>query len=321
MNKKLWSLFLITLTLCLSGCFGGTKQAVEPNKMQVVASFYPMAEFARQVGGDKVQVTTLVADGVEPHDWEPTAQDLGRVAKARLFVYNGGGLEPWADKALVAVADSKVIGVETGHLLFGDKVAAGAATGAHQHVGVDPHVWVSPFLAEKQVEVIAQAFIAADPDNAASYKKNAQDYIVRLEMLNHKLQQVVKTATTKKFVTTHAAFGHLARNYGLVQIPIMGISPEAEPAPADLQRLVATIKDEQIKYVFFETLVSPKVAQTIATAAGIQTLVLDPVEGLSPDGRATNQDYISLMEQNIKNLALALGAAAQDNGENHGRNN
>jgi len=263
------------------------------DKILVVTSFYPMAEFVRQVGGERVQVQVLIADGTEPHDWEPTARDLGRIAKAKLFVYNGG-VEPWAPKAVEAIGAGKVNALE-------------AAQGLMELKGEpDPHVWLSPKLAAREVQAICEALSQADPPGASLYAQNAQGYQTRLKALDQKLRQTAAQAKRKEFVTTHAAFGHLAEDYGLKQLAIMGLSPEAEPAPADLTRLVRLIEKKQIKYVFFETLVSPKVAQAIAEAAKVQTLVLDPLEGLTEEERQAGDDYVSVMERNIANLAQAL---------------
>ena len=265
------------------------------DKVLVVASFYPVAEFVRQVGGERVQVQVLIADGTEPHDWEPTARDLGRVAKARLFVYNGG-VEPWAPKAIEAIGAGKVNALE-------------AAQGLMELKGEpDPHVWLSPKLAAREVQAICRALSQADPQGASSYEQNAMAYQAKLEALDQKLVQVAAQAKRKEFVTTHAAFGHLAEDYGLKQLAIMGLSPEAEPAPADLTRLVRLIEKKQIKYVFFETLVSPKVAQTLAAETKAKTLVLNPLEGLTKEERSAGADYLSVMEQNIKNLQLALNS-------------
>lgn len=262
----------------------------------MVASFYPMADFTRQVGGELVQVDTLIADGVEPHDWEPTAKDLTKLGAAKLFVYNGG-VEPWAQPALEAVKDKKVASVEAGKGLFDEGVTH-----------VDPHVWLSPRKAVLEVTAITNALVQADPQQATAYKKNSEAFQAKLMELDKRLTAVAATAPQKMFVTTHAAFGHLAADYGLEQVSIMGISPDAEPTPADLKRLIDTIREKQVKYVFFETLVSPRVAQTVAEAAGAETLVLDPLEGLSETGRKNGDDYLKIMARNIDNLEQALGA-------------
>ena len=259
--KKFLVVILGMVLLAAVGC--GSEQKQADGKLPVVASFYPMADFTRQIGGDLLQVDTLIADGVEPHDWEPTAKDLTKLGNARLF-------------------DEKA-------------------------THVDPHVWLSPRKAVLEVAAITAALVQADPEHAAVYKKNSEAYQEKLLQLDQRLTELAAKAPQKLFVTTHAAFGQLAEDYGLQQVAIMGISPDAEPTPADLKNLISTIKDNQVKYVFFETLVSPRIAQTVAEASGAETLVLDPLEGLSEAGRNNGDDYLKIMTRNIDNLELALG--------------
>lgn len=292
--QKILVVILSMVLLVAVGC--GKEPAAPAGKVVVAASFYPMAEFTRQIGGELVQVDTLIADGVEPHDWEPTARDLTKLGSAKLFVYNGG-VETWAEPALTAVREQKVRSVEAGRGLFDA-----------QATQVDPHVWLSPKKALLEVVAITNALVQADPQHAETYKRNSAAYQKQLQALDQRLTQVAAQAQQKTFVTTHAAFGHLASDYGLEQIAIMGISPDAEPTPADLQNLIKTIQAKNVKYVFFETLVSPRVAQTVAEAAGAKTLVLDPLEGLSAEGRQHGDDYLKIMARNIDNLELALGA-------------
>lgn len=290
--KKFFAAFLLILCFAVCGCGTGQDTSAD-GKMQVSASFYPMAEFARAVGGERASVYTMIGDGVEPHDWEPSARDLTRLAKAGVFVYNGG-VEQWAQPALAAVASDGVQAVEAGRTFM-------AANSKN-----DPHFWLSPRKAAVEVAAIRDAFVKADPVHAEDYQKSAAAYIEKINILDKKLAAVAQNAKIKTFITTHAAFGHLAADYGLTQEAIMGLSPQAEPSPATLNRLLGIMQAEGIKYVFFETLVSPRVAETIANAAGVQTLVLDPIEGMSDAGYRNGDDYLKIMERNIENLDIAL---------------
>jgi zinc transport system substrate-binding protein len=293
--RKLF-LLLVIFVLLVAGC--GSQPAgtgKQGGKLKVVASFYPMGEFARQVGGEHVTVTTLIPDGVEPHEWEPTAKDLSGIKDAGLFVYNGG-VEPWAPKAIDAIGADKVRALEAG--------AGHLELNGHP----DPHLWLSPKQAQIEVNAIRDGLIKADAAHKDAYTANAAAYNAKLHKLDQQLAALAKTAKRKEFVTTHAAFGHLAADYGLKQLSILGISPEAEPSPAQLTQLVNLVQEKNIKYVFFETLVSPKVAQTLAAETKAQTLVLNPLEGLTKEERAAGADYLSIMEQNIKNLQLALNS-------------
>ena len=285
-------IFLLIMAMnIVAGC--GGQQSVDKSKLQVAASFYPMAEFAQAVGGDRVQVTCLVPDGAEPHDWEPSPKDLTRLGRAQVFVYNGM-VEPWAEQALAALSEKKIVPVEAGSALL------------ERNGKQDPHVWVSPKKAIIEVERISEALCSVDAKNAAAYKANAKAYVEKLAALDKKLAQVAQKAPKRVFVTAHAAFGHLAADYGLRQLSVAGISAEAEPTPGDLQRLIATVKREKVRYVFFETLTDPKIAKLVAQETGAQTAVLDPLEGLDEEGRKQGLNYLKIMEQNIDNLQKAL---------------
>lgn len=289
--KKLF-LLLMLLALLTGGC---SDDRTDSGKLQVTASFYPMAEFARAIGGDKAQVTTLVPDGAEPHDWEPSPRDLTRIGRSQLFVYNGL-VEPWAEQALQAVAERQVLSVQAG-------------SGLYENNGrQDPHVWISPKKAAVEVERITEAFCMADAANAAYYRENSRKYLQQLQKLDGQMQEIATAAQKKVFITSHAAFGHLAGDYGLRQLAVSGLSPQAEPTPADLQRLAGIVRQEQVGYIFFETLSDPRIAQVLAKETGVRTAVLDPLEGLSEEGRKDKLDYIKIMQRNIDNLRIALDA-------------
>lgn len=288
MLKKL--LLLIFVTLLIVGC---SSSKSDSNKLKAAASFYPMAEFTRAVGGDLIDVETLVPDGVEPHDWEPTPRDLTRLGKSKIFVYNGH-VESWAEAALTALSERKITPVEAGQDLC--KING----------RLDPHVWVSPAKALLEVEKITNSLCNVDAQHAENYKKNSAAYNQQLQKLDEELKAISKTSPKKKFITAHAAFGHLAADYGLEQLSIAGISPEAEPTPKDLQRLISLVKKEKVKYIFMETLASPKLAELIAKETGAKILVLDPIEGLDENGRKEGLTYIKIMKNNIDNLRKAL---------------
>lgn len=286
---------IFILILCMNivaGC-GSDHAEMEQGKLQVTASFYPMAEFTKAVGGEYVQVTTLVPDGAEPHDWEPSPRDLTRLGRSHVFVYNGM-VEPWAEQALAALSERNILPVEAGNALF-------ARAGKQ-----DPHVWLSPKKAMIEVERIRDALCQADPQHAEAYRQNSAAYLAKLRQLDADLMTVAAKAPKKVFITAHAAFGHLADDYGLRQLSVAGLSPEAEPTPGDMQRLIAIIQKEHVRYVFFETLTDPKIARLLAQETGAETAVLDPLEGLDDEGRAAGLDYLSIMERNVHNLEKAL---------------
>lgn len=288
--KKLLLLLLLVAQV-LAGCSGPSSS--KDQKLQVMASFYPMADFARNIGGSYVEVKTMIPDGVEPHDWEPSPRDLTSLGLAQVFIYNGI-VEPWAEPALEALKERKLLAVEAGANLY------------RRQGKVDPHVWISPKKALVQVDRIKEAFIEADPAHKAEYEKNAALYKEQLTALDKRLEAVAAAAPKKVFITAHAAFGHLAQDYGLEQRAIAGISPEAEPSPGDLKALVELVHREQVAYIFFETLGDPRISQMLAQETGAKISVLDPIEGLDKEGREAGLNYFKLMEQNIKNLEEAL---------------
>jgi zinc transport system substrate-binding protein len=307
--KKL-SMLLVALAMFIVGC-GGEKQSVS-DKLQVAASFYPMAEFARNVAGDKAEVFVLVPDGAEAHDWEPSPSDLSHLGKAQVFVYNGV-VEPWAKQALTALSERKILAVQTGLGLYERAGETHEEEHHHHDHGCahgkqDPHVWISPKKAIKQVERIAAVLCEADAKNAKYYQDNSAKYVEQLKALDIQLTNLAKNAPRKVFVTAHAAFGHLADDYGLKQLAVNGLSPHAEPTPADLQRLIKVVQEENVRYVFFETLTDPKLAKLVADETGAEISVLDPLEGLNEEGRKNKLDYLQIMQRNIHNLQIALNA-------------
>ncbi|MCC3378250.1 metal ABC transporter substrate-binding protein [Paenibacillus farraposensis] len=311
------------LALILSGC--GTPSDNAPtndsqtgpgttqsgNKLNVVTTFYPMYEFTRQVAGDHANVTALIPAGAEPHDWEPSAKDMAQVKDADVFVYNGI-VEGWAEQALSSAPSDKRVVVEAskGLQLMEGTAEEGEEAHAeeghdHDHV-MDPHVWLDPVLAQKEVESIEAGLVEADPANKADYEKNAAAYIAKLKELDTAFKTGLKDAKRKDFITQHAAFGYLAKQYGLTQVPIAGLSPEQEPTPDKLAGIIKFSKENNVKTIFFETLVDPKVAQTVSTEIGAKTDVLNPLEGLTDEDMKNNLDYLGVMKNNLEALKKAL---------------
>lgn len=291
----------------------GPARSPKTERLAVVASFYPLYEFARQVGGDRVEVTSLVPPGVEPHDWEPSPQDVARLKRSRVFVYNGAGLEPWVNKLLSAIAGQSLMVVNTteeitlraADLPRHDDQKRDKQTRWEQ-ANPDPHVWLDPALAQAQAEAIRAGLTKADPTQVTAFEANARAFKAKLADLHREFEQGLAACARREIITSHAAFGYLATRYGLTVVPIMGLTPEAEPSPAELARIVRFARRHQVRYVFFETLVSPKLAETLSREVGARTLVLNPLEGLTKDEVAAGKDYLSLMRENLQNLRTGL---------------
>lgn len=264
----------------------GTKADV-----RAVATFYPLAEFARQVGGARVEVRTLVPPGAEPHDFEPTPQDIVAASQADVFLMNGN-VDAWVERILPD--------------LRRDGVSVLRVQDAMPEIGNDPHVWVDPVLAGKIVGMIRDTFKAADPADAADFDANASAYLAKLAALDADYRSGLSQCASHQVVTSHDALGYLAREYGLDIVPIAGLSPDDEPSPARMAAIAKLAKEAKAKYIFTEELVSPKLAQAIADEVGAGTLVFNPSEGLTPEELAAGKDYIAISRENLANLRLAL---------------
>jgi zinc transport system substrate-binding protein len=284
---------LALVLLALAGC----APAAPPAKPLVVATIYPLWEFSRQVAGDRAEVVSLVPAGVEPHDWEPAPRDVSQVRRAAVFVHTGTNLDGWAEKLLADLTGRRGVVVNARGGL--SVLTVGGVT--------DPHVWLDPTLARAQVLAIAGGLEQADPAGAAIYAENAKVFVARLDALDLELAAGLAECARREVVTSHAAFAYLARRYRLTQVPVMGLSPEAEPSPADLAAIVRTARRLKVTHVFSETLVSPRLAETLSREIGATPLPLNPIEGVSPSEAAAGTGYLELMRANLANLRTALG--------------
>jgi zinc transport system substrate-binding protein len=255
--------------------------------------------FATQIGGEKVDVLNITPAGAEPHDYEPTAQDIAQIEKSGVLSVNGH-VEAWGNKIRDDLTNQNVDVVTAGEGLFTLKLTEGGNTSP------DPHLWLDPKLAEKEAGKIEQAFLKKDPANAAYYQANLKYLNTKLEQLDAQYQKSLSTCQSKDIVTSHAAFGYLAKEYGLHQVAIAGLSPDAEPSGQQLADVAEFAKKNNVHYIFFESLISPKLSETVAHEIGAQTLVLDPIEGIPDDKIKQGENYFTVMESNLQNLQKAL---------------
>lgn len=303
---------------------------VSDGKLKVVASFYPMYDFAQKIGGDQISLKNLVPGGAEPHSWEPEAADLVSLEQADVFIFNGAGMEHWVDSVLSALQNKDLIVVETAanlDLLAGHDHGsegeheleddAGPDTvqpdnepsdeaGQDHESEFDPHVWLDPMLAKQQMYSIKEALSEADPDNAGIYAANYENTARQLDELDREFHDSLAEAAKRDIIVAHAAYGYLAAAYDLNQIAISGLSPEQEPDPSRMAEIINLANEQNIGVIFFEELVSPKVAETIAEATGAKTAVLSPLGGLTDQQLADGEDYFSIMRQNLEVLKMAL---------------
>ncbi|MFF1272917.1 metal ABC transporter substrate-binding protein [Streptomyces marokkonensis] len=299
----------------LTACSSDSAAAGNTDKFDVVASFYPMAFLAEQIGGEHVNVTSLTQPGQEPHDLEISAKQTAQLQESDAALYLKG-LQPTVDEA---VGQSEVkTKIDASTLTSLEEHGAEEEHHAeeepghedeHGHEGEggkDPHIWLDPVKYAEVAEGVGKAFEKADPDHAADYKKNTEALVGKLNDLNTEFETGLKDRKTDVFITTHAAFGYLAERYGLTEEAISGLDPESEPSGARVKELQKTAKADGVTTVFYETLVSDKTAKTLAGDAGLKTDVLDPIEGITDSSRG--DDYFQVMEANLEALRTALGA-------------
>ena len=284
MPALLATLLLVLVLVLGTGCAGD-----EPDQRPtVVAAFYPLAWAAEQIGGDSIDVVNLTPPGAEPHDVELTPRDVEKIQNADLVLYLGSGFQPALEHAVEGRSGPAL------DLLDGQKLMTGADA---EQGAYDPHVWLDPSRFAAMVTLIG-AQLHLEPAAAR--------LVAKLEALDSELADGLAHCRRHEIVTSHAAFGYLAKRYGLKQLALTGLSPEAEPSPRDLEALVDEVKRTDATTVFFETLVSSKLADTVAREAGAKTAVLDPLEGLTEDEVAAGEDYFSVMRGNLAILRAAL---------------
>jgi zinc transport system substrate-binding protein len=273
------------------------------DRVSIVASFYPLSEAAGRVGGPFVAVANLTPPGAEPHDLELDPEQVTEIAEADLVLYLGEGFQPAVQDAIDAVAEGEPV-----DLLRKISRARGTPEPVEPQAGgvVDPHVWLDPVLMRRIVDDIAATLAGLDPDHAAAFHDRAGDFGAELRELDDEYRSGLSSCRRRILVTSHDAFGYLADRYGLTLEPITGVSPEAEPDPERLAQLAAEVERTGTTTIFTETLVSPKVAQTLAQEVGVVTAVLDPLEGLTQEQAQQGGNYLSVMRSNLAALRRAL---------------
>ncbi len=330
------------------------------DRLQVVATVYPLGFFAERVGGDRVEVNVLVGPGLEAHGFEPTASDLLALGDADVIVMNGIGLEPWVDGAIDALGDDVeavvVEAADPAQAMEGEVHSHGEDEGDHDedegdhgdedadaegHHGdedadedadhgdedadedgehgnedadehgdeeseLDPHMWLNPTLAASQVERIRDAFVAADPANADAYRRRADELIARADALDAEFAESLGACKHEHFVTSHAAYGYLAAQYGLEQIAVAGLSADVAPSPQRLARVTDRVTALGLGYVLVEPVLSDRLAQTIARETGIELLPIHAIGSVTENELEAHGDYFGLMRDNLASLRTAL---------------
>lgn len=293
--KRLFQTVVVALAaLTLTACGSKKEEVKENNKLNVVTTFYPMYDFAKQIVGDKGNVTVLIDGATEPHDYEPSAKDIAKIQDADIFIYNSTDMETWVPTALESMGDTKTKIIEAGGVAEAEQASDNGAT--------DPHVWLDPVLAQDAVLTISEAIVKTYPELQEDIEKNTNEYVLKLKELDSKYASAFKDAKNRTFVTQHEAFGHLAKRYNLIQKPIAGLNPDQEPNPSELAEIQDFVKNNNVKVIFTEGLSSSKIAKTIADNTGAELRDLNTLEGLTNQEQSEGEDYLSVMEKNLNAL-------------------
>jgi zinc transport system substrate-binding protein len=302
-------MILMTIGVALAVAACGRGVAEDPEGLRVAAGFFPIAEAAEVVGGDRVHVENLTPPGSDPHDVELAPDEVDLILDADLLLYLGGGFQPGVEE-LAERRDGASLdlleGVET---IEGADEHEGEEEG-HEGEEVDPHIWLDPLRYAGLVERVGQELAEADPEDGDAYLESADAHAEEIRALDERFARRLAACERDLLVVSHAAFRYLADRYGLRQEAITGISPESEPDPQRMAELTDLVRAEGVTTVFTETLVSPVVAETLAREAGVETAVLNPLEGLTDEEVAAGETYLSVMERNLETIAEALGCPA-----------
>ncbi len=303
--------------------FAISKNGQRPNtasgKISVVTTLFPQYDFTKAIGGDKVDVTLLLPPGVEAHAYEPTPSDITTINNAEMFVYTGEFMELWAHD-IIDSADKDVKVVDASVNIEITKEREGEEHGdeetdhheskeeeGHHHSDVDPHVWLDLANAQIMSESIARALTEVDPANTEYYQTNLELYQTKLAELDNAYKNSLSTCGSRTIIYGgHYAFGYLAEKYDLEYVAAQGLSPDAEPTAQDLATLIDQIKNNDIKFVFYEELTSPKIAETLASETQAKMLLLNAAHNVSKEDLENGTTFLSIMEKNLTNLKLGL---------------
>ncbi|MET3575313.1 metal ABC transporter solute-binding protein, Zn/Mn family [Bhargavaea ullalensis] len=314
--KRLW-MILLAAVLLLGACGSNSdKQRADDNKeaIQVKTTVYPLAYFAQRIGGDAVEASSIYPPGADSHTFEPTQKDMMALADSDLFIYIGLGLEGFVDKAEKTLKNENVRLVPAGASIPENMLRHGeahhdeeAGHESHDHSGIDPHVWLSPVLADRLAESVKDALVKERPDLEATFTERYDALSGELKKLDGEYREMADAANVKTFYISHASFGYVADEYGLKQVSVAGLNSQSEPSQKQLAHIVDQARDENIRYIFFEQNVSSKLSEVIRKEIGAEPLLLHNLSVLTADDVKNGETYFSLMERNLDRFKTALG--------------
>ena len=274
----------------------------EDNKLKVATTLFPYYDFARIIGGDRADVSLLLPPGVEAHAFDPKPSDIININSADIFVYTGDFMEPWAKDILAGINNTKLSVVKAGDIV---NLLNGNEEGFNS--GADPHIWLDLSNSENIVDGIVSAFVRKDPQNSDLYIQNARELKNELRDLDNSFVAGLSNCQTKTLIYGgHYAFGYLVKRYGLNYFAAQGLAPDSEPTAQDLARLISELKKNNIKYVFYEELSSPKIAETISGETGAKLLLLNAAHNITKEDMNKGVSFIDIMKENLVNLRIGL---------------
>jgi zinc transport system substrate-binding protein len=296
--KSYWKKSLFFTAAAVFLCFTGNT-VFGKGKLQVAVSFNAIREITEAVGGDRVEITTIIPNGTEPHEFEPKTGDLIALSKADVFIYNGLGMETWATKAVSAANNKKLISVDSSKGITPIKNTD--PDEIKEHGQYDPHIWLSLDAASVQAKNVRDAFIRADKTNKAAYEKNCESFLNALKGIKADYEKKMKSVQKKTFVTGHAAFAYFARDFGLKQNSVEDVFADGEPSAKKLTELVDFCKKNKVKVIFVEDMVSPKVSETLAKEVGAKAQRIYTIES-----KEDNKNYIQCMKENCEMIFQSI---------------
>lgn len=291
---------------------------VGEGRITVVATLFPLYDFAKEIGGDRVDVTLLLPPGVEPHSFEPKPSDILTIHTADIFVYAGKFMEPWASDIIRGASSkgSEIVDSSVGVTMMSDILQHHEHDG-HDHDSeeltelMDPHIWLDFDNDKKIVENLTLALIRKDPLHKEEYQRNSERYLQKLQSLDDRYQEGLSECRSREILYGgHYAFGYLANRYNLTYVAAQGMSHDSEPSAKDLAQLVDQIRMNQVQTVFYEELASPKIAETLAQETQAQLLLLSTASNVTKEDFTKGVSFISIMEENLKNLQEGLGCSS-----------
>ncbi|MBU5668707.1 metal ABC transporter substrate-binding protein [Peptoniphilus sp. MSJ-1] len=303
--KRRFLLILMFLSIFLTACSSDSAQKKEDtssNKKVVYATFFPVYDLSKRIIGDKMEIKTIIKGNQEPHDFELQTQDMVNISKADLIIYNGANMESFIPSLMDTVKDdSKFLDLSSNLSLLAKRDEL-----SKDDVRVNPHTWLSIKNAIVELNEIYEKVSEIDPENKDYYKENLGKSVKEFEALDNKFQEeLLKVKSDEKyFVVSHAAFNYLAKDYGLKQVAVTGISPEEEPSAKQLKEIADFVEKHNISTIFFEGKATPKVAETLAKTTNTKTDTIYTMESLTDE--EAEMGYLKLMELNLEALVKSF---------------